>query len=476
MKSLRLWFSRFPIKWKLTLWSALLLFLLFAAYNAVQYVFVESWMVKQAETNTKEDMREILNYLLEKEFTFEESEMASIRSFLEKVNERNQLIRLLDEDGDQLLVVSENIPERWMTVYPVGELAAKGTWFLDDNLLLMRSPLTIFSFNGTVEIVKNNKEFEKLSTDFFRIMLICCFGAVIISGIGGGLLARQLLKPIQTMNDAMVGVKNKGVKERVQLNENKNDEIASLMKLFNEMMDQLERSFDQQKQFVEDASHELRTPVAIMEGHMKLLKRWGKDDPVILEESLDVSIQELARLKGLVQELLALSRAEKELPATDEQWPHSVKTVRKLIVNMKLLYPDFQFEVELEPISNTILFVSEQHLEQILLILLNNAIRYSGESKLIKVLGILQEDKVLLSVIDFGIGISETDLPLVTNRFYRADRSRSGASGGHGLGLSIATRLVQRYDGRLLMASKVGEGTIVTLVLQKKRLKPSSGG
>lgn len=467
MNRLRQWFSRFPIKWKLTLWSALLLFLLFAAYNAVQYVFIEKWMVKQAEMNTKEDMREILNYLLEKEFTFEESEMGSIRSFLEKVNERNQLIRLLDEKGEQILVVSENIPDHWMDAYPRTELAGKGTWFLDSNLMLMRSPLTIFSFNGTVEIVKNNEDFEKLSSAFFRIMLICCFGAVIISGLGGGLLARQLLKPLQTMNHAMVGVKNKGVKERVRLNENKNDEIAALMKLFNEMMDQLERSFGQQKQFVEDASHELRTPVAIMEGHLQLLQRWGKDEPAILEESLNASVEELARLKGLVQELLSLSRAEKELPAKDERWPHSAKTMEKLIGNMTLLHPEFYFDVELEPISQAVLFVSEQHLEQIMLILLDNAIRYSGESKAIKVSASLQEGEGLLSVTDYGIGISDIDLPLVTNRFYRADKSRSGANGGHGLGLSIATRLVQRYDGRLLMKSREGEGTTVTVSLKK---------
>ncbi|WP_141505017.1 HAMP domain-containing sensor histidine kinase [Paenibacillus luteus] len=466
MNRLRQWFSRFPIKWKLTLWSALLLFLLFVAYNAVQYVFVEKWMVKQTEMNTKEDMREILNYLLEKEFTFEESEMASIRSFLEKVNERNQLIRLLDENGDQILVVSENIPDQWMDVYPRTKLAGKGTWFLDSNLLLMRSPLTIFSFNGTVEIVKNNEDFEKLSTAFFRIMIICCFGAVIISGIGGGLLARQLLKPLQTMNQAMVGVKNKGVKERVRLNENKNDEIAALMKLFNEMMDQLERSFGQQKQFVEDASHELRTPVAIMEGHLQLLQRWGKDDPAILEESLNASVEELARLKGLVQELLSLSRAEKELPAKDEQWMHSAKTIEKLIGNITLLHPDFHVEAELGPISQAVLFVSEQHLEQIMLILLDNAIRYSGASRTIEVSGALHEDEVLLSVKDFGIGISETDLSFVMNRFYRADKSRSGASGGHGLGLAIATRLVQRYDGRLIMKSREGEGTTVTVFLK----------
>jgi len=466
MNKLRVGFSRIPIKWKLTLWSALLLFLLFAAYNAVQYMFVEKWMNKQAETTTQEDMREILNYLLEKEFTFDESELTSIRSFLEKVNGKNQLIRVLDEDGAPIIVVSDDISEKWENAYPASNLTASGSWFLDPNLLLMRSPLTIFSFNGTIEIVKNIEGFEKLSSAFLRIMFICCFGAMIISGIGGGLLARQLLRPLQAMNDAMIGVKQKGLQERVQLNENKNDEIATLMKMFNEMMDQLERSFGQQKQFVEDASHELRTPIAIIEGHLALLQRWGKDDPDVLEESLQASSQELARLKGLVQELLALSRAEKELVYENEQWPHAKRTIEQLIKNVEVLHPNFSFDIDLNLLSSVHISVSEQHLEQILLILLDNAVNYSGDSRQIKLCCLLGETDVVIQVTDFGVGISDHDLPLVMNRFFRADRSRSGASGGHGLGLAIANRLVKRYDGSLLIESKLHQGTTVSAVFK----------
>lgn len=471
MNNLRVSFSRIPIKWKLTLWSALLLFLLFAAYNAVQYMFVEKWMKKQAETATQEDMREVLNYLLEKEFTFDESELTSIRSFLEKVNGKNQLIRVLDEDGAPIMIVSDNLTEQWLSAYPSSSLAAKGSWFLDQNLLLMRSPLTIFSFNGTIEIVKNIEDFEKLSSAFFRIMLICCVGAIIISGIGGGLLARQLLKPLQAMNVAMTGVKQKGLQERVQLNENKNDEIATLMKLFNEMMDQLERSFGQQKQFVEDASHELRTPIAIIEGHLALLQRWGKDDPAVLEESLQASSQEIARLKGLVQELLALSRAEKEPAYGNEMSSHSKQNMEQLIRNIEVLHPEFTFHADLSLLSDVNLFVSEQHLEQIMLILLDNAVNYSGESRKIELCCLLGETDVVIQVTDFGVGISDQDLPLVMNRFYRADRSRSGTSGGHGLGLAIANRLVQRYDGSLLIESKLHQGTTVSAVFKRATRK-----
>ncbi|CAM4349579.1 HAMP domain-containing histidine kinase [Paenibacillus alkaliterrae] len=465
MSKLTLSFSRMPVKWKLTIGSALLLFLLFAAYNIVQYIFVERWMMKQEEENTQRDMREILNFLLEKEFSFNESELAYIRNYLEKMNERNQLIRVLDDKGAPIIVVSDEVPDHWAQSYPSSRLIHSGLWFLDDHLLLMRSPLTIFKFNGTVEIIKNIEEFDRLSTAFFRIMLICCLGAVIISGIGGRLIARQLLRPLQAMNETMTNVKEKGLQERVQLYENKSDEIASLMKLFNEMMDQVERSFDRQKQFVEDASHELRTPVAIIEGHLALLQRWGKDDRAVLEESLDASVQELSRLKRLVEELLVLSRAEKEQPNVDTERSYVEEAILNTVKNVTVLHPEFDFDIELSSLANVLLIISEQHLEQIMLILLDNAVKYSGGHKKICIKSEMREKTAVIHITDFGLGISEQDLPFVTNRFYRADKVRSGMNGGHGLGLSIAERLVGRYGGNLLIRSKEHEGTTVSVSL-----------
>ncbi|WP_424766856.1 ATP-binding protein [Paenibacillus sp. sgz302251] len=466
MSKLTLAFSQIPMKWKLTIWSSLLLFLLFAAYNAVQYIFVERWMANQEESNTRQDLREILNYLLEKELTFQGSELGQIRHFLEKVNENNQLIRVLDEQGQPLIIVSENIPVKWQQSYPASSLTAAGTWYLDEHLLLMRSPLTVFEFNGTIEIVKSIEEFDKLSSAFFQVMLICCLGAVVISGIGGGLLARQLLRPLQAMNETMLNIKEKGFHQRVSLNENNHDEITTLMKLFNDMMEKVERSFEQQKQFVEDASHELRTPVAIIEGHLAMLQRWGKDDPAVLTESLNASAQELARLKGLVEELLTLSRAEKEYENPHSEWPQAERTVNQVVKNFALLYSDFNIKAELHALSRTNLVISEQHLEQIMLIILDNAIKYSGQSKSILVTTEIDEQYAVIGVTDFGIGISEQHLPFVTHRLYRADKARSGESGGYGLGLAIAKRLMDRYGGKMIIESKEHEGTSVSLAFK----------
>ncbi|MEH7302964.1 HAMP domain-containing sensor histidine kinase, partial [Neobacillus drentensis] len=142
-----------------------------------------------------------------------------------------------------------------------------------------------------------------------------------------------------------------------------------------EMMDEIEKSFQAQKQFVEDASHELRTPVSILEGHLSLLNRWGKKDPVILEESLDASLQELSRLKKLINDLLVLTRAENQRVVTAEK-SDIVNLVLKIISKLEIIHPDYQFEIKMEK-HLPMIPMAEHHFEQILIILLDNSIKYS---------------------------------------------------------------------------------------------------
>ncbi|NHN29760.1 HAMP domain-containing sensor histidine kinase [Paenibacillus agricola] len=451
---------RLPIKWRLTLLSSLLLFLLFAAYSIVQYVFVEQWMLKQEESHIRQNMAEILNYFLETEITFNEHDFSQIRPFLDKSNHPNQFIRVLNEQGFPIATVSDDIPEQWVDKKHVSTTEITKVWYDNNHLLIMRSPLTIFQFNGTIEIAKNMEDFEKLTTAFFRVMVACGLLAVFISGLGGRLLARQLLIPLQSMADTIRLIKQQGLHKRVQFNDQQ-DEISTLMKMFNEMMDQVEKSFLQQKQFVEDASHELRTPLAIVEGHISMLKRWGKNDPAILEESLHASIQELDRLKGLVHELLALTRVENVMLQDHNEVEDLQQSILLIIKNVALLHPLFRFEQDLRGIGQVKIVLSAQHLEQILLILLDNAVKYSLENKTIQIRGMLHENNVMIEITDYGMGIPETDLPFVLNRFYRVDKARSGEYRGHGLGLSIAKRLVEQYNGRIKLQSIEHQGTTV---------------
>jgi two-component system sensor histidine kinase ArlS len=272
----------------------------------------------------------------------------------------------------------------------------------------------------------------------------------------------------------MISIKQNGLQERVGVPGSNNDELAQLARVFNDLMEQLETSFYNQKQFAQDASHELRTPISIIEGHISLLSRWGKHDPEILEESLKVSLQELGRLKAIVNELLELTRAE-EKSREPHDFPCEVQdTLQYTLRNFALLHPDFEFTQDLNKLDGAVIHILPNHLEQILLILLDNAVKYSGTLRAIRLNGVVVRSQVQIRVEDSGIGVPEKDLPLVFQRFYRVDKSRSREQGGSGLGLAIAERLVAKYGGSIAIASKPGQGTAVTLTFPiVQRLKPN---
>lgn len=464
--SVRQFFSGIRIKWKLTLGSALLLFLLFAAYNVIQYFFIERWMIQQEKEGMKRIMSESLNFFLERETGFEENELPPIRDFLNKAVQNNQFIRVVGKDGSHIVAVSGGVPEE--RVQPRQVSAPEWTYDHESSLLILRSPLTILQFRGTVELVSRVDSFEKLTAAFSRVMVGFGVGALAISLLGGGLLAWRLLKPLQTMAATIVRIREKGLHERMRHN-GREDELARLMRLFNEMMDQVEGAFQQQNRFVEDASHELRTPIAIMEGHLALLRRWGKSDPALLEESLEIAFHALRRLKGLVDELLILSQAEDDGFPEAEGESRPAETVASILKQIAVLHGAARFRADLEELAAVSLDIPETRLEQILHILLDNAIKYSPEGGEILVAGRNLGGQAALQISDRGIGIPPEHVSLVTDRFYRVDPARNGERAGYGLGLSIARRLTEKYGGSLSIRSELGRGTTVTLLLPALR-------
>lgn len=455
-------FSSIPMKWKLTFWSAFFILLLFIVYNSVQYLFVERWMIGQEKVHIRQQMDDILNDMLEKEVAFSESELPQIRNDLNKKIQNGQLIRILDQHNNRVIAVAEGIPEQWIQPKQSGNTEIIITDVAGHAFLIMRSPITIHSFHGTVEIVKNIDQFKQLTEAILRVFVLSGLGAVVLSSLGGSLLARQLLKPLQSMALTIKNVERNGLNERMAV-PNSNDEIATLMKMFNKMMDQVEQSFHQQSQFVEDASHELRTPIAIIDGHLSLLLRWGKDNPAVMEESLNISYHELTRMKSLVQDLLVLTSVEKGEHFTEEKVCHAEHILLRTVGRCEQLHPNYTFETVFKGFAERELQVSERHLEQILMILLDNAVKYSAVGSAVRIAGFVRNNQAFIQVTDYGIGIPEKDLPYVMERFYRVDKTRSRKQGGTGLGLAIAKRLIERYNGQMTIQSKESLGTTVTI-------------
>ncbi|WP_055742735.1 sensor histidine kinase [Brevibacillus choshinensis] len=472
MKKALIKFIQMPLKWKITLGTSFILFTLFFFYSGIQYIVTNVWVNNLEEKNIRKLAVEIVGYMEERTDSLSPSMLQKSTLFLERLNEENQLIRILDHTGKPLITLSQNVPANWVSPQVVASQMLERISHGEDQLLVLRSPFASRPFQGTIEIVRNLESSDSLNDLLLLTMLIAGIGSIVLSAAGGFLIARQIIKPVQSLAETMNIVSKTGHTRRVEFSDN-GDELSQLATIFNEMMNRLELSFKQQNQFVEDASHELRTPLAVIEGHLSLLQRWGKNDPKILDESIAAALMESRRLKVLVKELLELSRAEEDYTAKSVPRIYSGSVISHTVQNFMLLYPEFTFEVDYEEIRNVQIGINPNHLEQVLSIVIENAIKYSCERKVVEVRGILRDSEVLIIVTDFGEGIPAEEIPHVLDRFYRVDKARSRMKGGNGLGLSIAKRLMVYVNGTIHLESEERQGTSVYLHFPRDHEKPS---
>lgn len=295
---------------------------------------------------------------------------------------------------------------------------------------------------------------------------IITFVAMIAILVYSFVLATWIMRPIYTIEKTVEAFEEDPLTEVRAEEGYLNDEFQDLIKMLNRMIDRLQTFINAQQQFVSDVSHELRTPVAIVKGHMELLNRWGKDDPEVLNDSIQASLAETKRMELLISEMLNLTRADQIILEKVDAVTNVKGIVHRVFENFKLLYPDFLFMIDDDTTSDTVnARISQDHLEQIIIILADNAVKYSNERKEVHFALSNTAREVQIGVQDFGEGLSQENAVKVFDRFYRVDKARSRKKGGTGLGLSIAKRLVEAYGGSITLQSAEGSGSIFTIKL-----------
>lgn len=318
---------------------------------------------------------------------------------------------------------------------------------------------------GYVQIVQNLEGYHAMTSEITSSILFIGFIALVFSSLIGWILINSFVKPITELTSAMESIQD-NLESDVRLDEGtKNNEFSKLARTYNDMVDLMQDNIMSQREFVEDVSHELRTPVAIVEGHLKMLNRWGKNEPEILEESIQASLTETQRMKSLVQEMLDLSRIQEIDVHYKHEQTNVVSLVGQLVDNFKMLYPDFVFTVDEDFEGEINVLIYRNHLEQVLVNVLDNAVKYSTNRKEVHISLSESNDFVNISIQDFGSGMSTEDLDKVFNRFYRVDKARSREKGGTGLGLPIVKELVEGYGGKVRVTSFLDQGTIVNIKL-----------
>lgn len=268
-------------------------------------------------------------------------------------------------------------------------------------------------------------------------------------------------KKYQNLEDAITRLKVEKPDSKIHV---KDKELQGIETAVNDLIDRMRESYRQQTQFVSDASHELRTPIAVIQGYVNMLDRWGKDDVEVLEESIEAIKNEATHMQKLVEQLLFLARSDSDRQKLDMK-------VLNINVIMKEVYEEYcmideKHKYDYKENGDAWVYGDMDMLKQSARILIDNSAKYTNEEGCINIkVGVTDNGKAFYSVQDEGIGMSEHDVKHIFDRFYRADSVRNSSTGGTGLGLSIAKWIVDKHKGYFEITSREELGTRMVVYL-----------
>ncbi|HJX34647.1 MAG TPA: ATP-binding protein, partial [Desulfatiglandales bacterium] len=232
----------------------------------------------------------------------------------------------------------------------------------------------------------------------------------------------------------------------------------------------LRRLENVRKDFVANVSHEIKTPITAIKGFVELLRDNGKKDEQDVKRFLEIISKHVNRLEAIIDDLLRLSRIEKDVETEGIQLMESrIKDVLESAIQISEPLADSKgVEIGLFCDDGLTARINDPLLEQALVNLLDNAIKYSDEKKPVKIEAKHDDKELLIHIIDNGRGIEQEHLPRIFERFYRVDKARSRALGGTGLGLAIVKHIIQAHKGHVTVTSSPGKGSMFTLHLPIK--------
>jgi len=291
------------------------------------------------------------------------------------------------------------------------------------------------------------KEATELIIDLASAYLTAFPVAVLVAAFGVWWITRRALKPLHDVADAAEQIHAKALDQRLP-QPLVHDEIGRLVRVFNDTLDRLERSFAQATRFSSDASHELKTPLTIMRGEIESTLRAQPDTPRV-DSLLDSLLDQTQRLSAIVENLLLLSRADAGALTLKRETIDFSAMCRELVEDAEILALQQNIKTKSEISPEIEVRGDELYLRRTLLNLLDNAIKYNVEGGTVSISATKSSSQVFFRITNTGPEIPTDQKSRVFERFYRADPSRSSEMGGSGLGLSICREIVLAHGGQI---------------------------
>jgi signal transduction histidine kinase len=386
------------------------------------------------------------------------NEFASPGTYIQLIDIYGDVVVKSDNLGGQELPVDPSLLERGFR----GE-AAIGTVAAGDgtSVRLMVSPLFLWNDVLLLEVGQSLKNVDDTMSQVRWAILGGVLVTLVLVGISGGVIVRRALSPVEQITRTAQSIESSSDLNRRVDYMGPKDEIGRLATTFDHMIGHLHKVFESQKNFIADASHDLRSPLTVIRGNLDLLKRNMSEQE--RQESLRAMEMETDRMGKLVNDLLLLAEVEsghmeqQEMVSLKEVFLTELKRAQQLAGDREVIMG------QLDDLSAK---GDNYRLNQLLANLVDNAIQYTPEDGTITLSLFRDGDWARLEVADTGVGIAPEHLPHVFDRFYRADKARTRASRGSGLGLAIVRGIAEQHGGEVTVTSDPGKGSIFTVWLK----------
>ena len=352
------------------------------------------------------------------------------------------------------------------------------------NAYWMRRTMLLFVLVDGVLAVMQAKGWIDIHTPYF---LPCLTGAEIVLLVlqyrVGKEKARRLLEPLERISetaqelsrakfdpeklhhleDAIATVSPTAPDLHLKTGD---QELRGIEQAINDLLSRMQDSYREQTRFVSDASHELRTPIAVIQGYADMLQRWGKEDATVLDEGITAIQTESAHMKTLIEQLLFLARGDSGRNQLSPEEMDLSQMMKEVCEESQMIHPDRQWRLDAaEPVM---VYGDPAMLKQTARILVDNAVKYTEAGDKISLRARFKEGVPCFEVQDNGLGIKAEDLEHIFDRFFRSDPARNRSTGGTGLGLAIAKWIVDRHGGYFDVFSREQIGTRMGVLLPQQ--------
>ena len=462
-------FNGFEISTKITIVYATCFTILLVVINLSMWLGVMNALYTPAEKaifRSVERINKVFseleeNYTTYNPYLFREALIAGV--VLRVVDERGEVFIDTDEDYPSIEMFNKRIlqdpPIFAEDDFEVAKIGSALIYRTSMNYTHDGETVTLYFFRTITSELILFDDLEK------SLLALDVFGILLSIGLGYA-LSRRILTPIKTMNELAREIAFEKMGGRIPISA-ANDELNELAKTLNEMLDRLQGGINKQQKFVSDASHELRTPAAVIKGYIDFIETYGTADEALLKENLKVIGSEAQNMQALLENLLFLSRTDQHRQKLNKKNLDLDDIVGDVMSKMKTVVKTHK--VELEKNTPAKIFGDEVTIRQMLRIFLDNAVKYTPEGGYIKVSSVRDGKNILLNISDSGIGIAPENQKKIFDRFFRIDsEDLVSEANGSGLGLSIAKWIADNHEIKISVASTPGKGTTFTLKIPLK--------